>query len=209
MTQVHGTSPLTPLHIVGKENLMMDVPSRSFGSKQKWHCTSNHNFLTFPTIYFPPSPGLLDHLPTYLLDWYACDFCIADKRFYSGIVTATTKGQESCWKHWSPYVTHLGVDPVLQDTLFMVRVHLLSGFATQVRTGYYGQGKQVQAGSVSSAIMAVGQAIALATNTNPTKIVGSDKLLPRIQQMLDGFCKADPPTIKQLLVEVDVPEFLV
>jgi hypothetical protein len=57
--------------------------------------------------------------------------------------------------------------------------------------------------------MAVGQAIALATNTNPTKIVGSDKLLPRLQQMLDGFRKADPPTTKQLPVEADVPEYLV
>jgi len=57
--------------------------------------------------------------------------------------------------------------------------------------------------------MAVGQAIALATNTNPTKIVGSDKLLPCLQQMLDGFRKADPPTIKQLPMEADVPEFLV
>jgi hypothetical protein len=27
--------------------------------------------------------------------------------------------------------------------------------------------------------------------------------------MLDGFCKADPPTTKQLPVEADVPEFLV
>jgi hypothetical protein len=50
---------------------------------------------------------------------------------------------------------------------------------------------------------------ALATNTNPTKILGSDKLLPRLQQMLDGFRKADPPTTKQLPVEADVPEFLV
>ncbi len=49
----------------------------------------------------------------------------------------------------------------------------------------------------------------MATNTNPTKIVGSDKLLPRLQQMLDGFRKADPPTTKQLPVEADVPEFLV
>ena len=63
--------------------------------------------------------------------------------------------------------------------------------------------------SVSSAITAIGQAIALATNTNPTKIVGSDKLLPRLQLMLDGFRKADPPTTKQLPVEADVPEFLV
>jgi hypothetical protein len=46
-------------------------------------------------------------------------------------------------------------------------------------------------------------------NTNPIKIVGSDKLLTCLQQMLDGFQKADPPTTKQLPVEADVPEFLV
>jgi hypothetical protein len=103
----------------------------------------------------------------------------------------------------------MGVDPYLQETPFTIRVRLLSGFAGRVRTGYYGRGKQIQACSVSSAVTAVGQAIALATNTNPTKIVGSDKLLPRIQQMLDGFRKADPPTTKQLPIEADVPEYLV
>ena len=103
----------------------------------------------------------------------------------------------------------MGVDPYLQDTPFTTRVRLLSGFAARVRTGYYGRGKQVQAGSVSGAITSVGQEISLATNTNPTKIVGSDKLLPRLQQMLDGFRKADPPTTKQLPVESDVPEYLV
>jgi len=103
----------------------------------------------------------------------------------------------------------MGVDPFLQDAPFTIRVRLLTGFAGRVCTGYYGQGKQIQAGSVSSAITAVDQAIALAKNTNPTKIVGSDKLLPRLQQMLDGFRKADPLTTKQLPVEADVPEFLV
>ena len=49
----------------------------------------------------------------------------------------------------------------------------------------------------------------MATNSNPTKIVGSEKLLPRLQQMIDGFRKADPPTVKQLPVEADVPELLV
>ncbi len=51
--------------------------------------------------------------------------------------------------------------------------------------------------------------IVLATNTNPTKIAGSDKLLFHLQQMLDRFRKADPPTTKQLPVEVDVLEYLV
>ncbi len=103
---------------------------------------------------------------------------------------ASTKGRENCWDRWAAYVGPMGVDPYLQETPFTIRVRLLSGFAGRVRTGYYGRGKQVQACSVSSAITAVGQAIALATNTNPTKIVGSDKLLPRLQQMLDGFRKA-------------------
>jgi hypothetical protein len=103
----------------------------------------------------------------------------------------------------------MGVDPFLQDTPFTVRVCLLKGFVGRVRTGYYGQGQQIQAGSISSAITAIGQAIALAINSNPTKIVGSNKLLPRLQQMLNGFRKADPPTTKQLPVEADVLEFLV
>jgi hypothetical protein len=103
----------------------------------------------------------------------------------------------------------MGVDPFLQDTLFTIRVCLLTGFAGPIRTGYYGQGKQIQAGSVSSAITAIGQAIALATNTNPTKVVGSNKLLLCLQQMLDGFQQADPPTSKQLPVEADILEFLV
>jgi hypothetical protein len=39
--------------------------------------------------------------------------------------------------------------------------------------------------------------------------VGSNKLLPWLQQIMDGFCKADPPTTKQLPVEADVSEFFV
>ncbi len=151
----------------------------------------------------------MDRLPNFLCGRYASDFRIAGEGFYSGRVAATTKGWETCWGRWAAYVAPMGVDPFLQDTPFSVRVCLLKGFAGRVQTGCYGQGKQVQVGSVSSATTAVGQAIALATNTNPTKIVGSDKLLPRLQQILDGFRTADPPTTKQFPVEADVPEYLV
>jgi hypothetical protein len=50
--------------------------------------------------------------------------------------------------------------------------------------------------------------IALECERNPTKIIGSDKLIPRLQQMLDGWRKIDPPTLKTLPVEADVPEYL-
>ena len=39
--------------------------------------------------------------------------------------------------------------------------------------------------------------------------MGSDKLLPQLQQTYDGWQKEDPPTMKMLPVESDVPEWLV
>ena len=77
-----------------------------------------------------------------------------------------------------------------------------------MRTGFYGQGKQVQASTVTGAITVVGATNALAFGTNPTKILGSDKLAPFLQLMLDGLRKADPPSQKKLPVEVDVPEYI-
>jgi hypothetical protein len=49
----------------------------------------------------------------------------------------------------------------------------------------------------------------MACNENPTKVIGSKKILPALQIMLDGYTKADPPTQKKLPVEADVPELLV
>ena len=48
----------------------------------------------------------------------------------------------------------------------------------------------------------------MALGVNPTKEGHSDKLLPRLQQMVEGYRKEDPPTLKKLPVEVDVPEVL-
>jgi hypothetical protein len=81
----------------------------------------------------------------------------------------------------------VGVDPYLQGTNFQKQIGILSGFAARVRTGYYGNGKEVKKCTVSSAITAVGQMIALACDSNPTKVVGSERLLPRLQIMLDGY----------------------
>ncbi len=47
--------------------------------------------------------------------------------------------------------------------------------------------------------------ITLACDANPTKVVGSERLLPHLQIMLDGY----PATKKKLPVQSDVPELLV
>ena len=49
----------------------------------------------------------------------------------------------------------------------------------------------------------------MAVGTNPTKILGSDKFLPALQIMLEGYAKDDPPTRKMLPIETDVPELLI
>jgi hypothetical protein len=100
------------------------------------------------------------------------------------------------------------LDPYLQGAEYTTKVRVLTGFAARVRQGYYGRGKRVAAGTVVGAITAVGQEIALACGTNPTKIAGSERLLPQLAQTLDGWRKEDPPTTKQLLVEADVPKLL-
>jgi hypothetical protein len=51
--------------------------------------------------------------------------------------------------------------------------------------------------------------IDLACNYNPTKVTGSEKFVPALQVMLDGYSKLDPPTRKMLPIKADVPNLLV
>ena len=58
-------------------------------------------------------------------------------------------------------------------------------------------------------LTAIGQSGAVDTGVNPLKIMRSDHFLHQIQVMLDGWKKEDPPTVKKLPIEVDIPEYLV
>ena len=83
------------------------------------------------------------------------------------------------------------------------------GYVAAVCTGYYGRGCTVRAVPVSAALTAIGQTIALAVGVNPTKLYGTEsKLLPRLSKMLDGWLKDDPPPMKKLSAESNVPEYL-
>ncbi|KAL3793071.1 hypothetical protein HJC23_003079 [Cyclotella cryptica] len=191
-------SPLTTLHIAGQSNAMTDVPSRSFGSEAKWHCSSDTAFLTLYNSLFP-----LPNQNSWNLFRLSCA-----ASFYSGRVATSTKSRESHWARWETLVRPVGVDPFLQGASYVDRVRLLTGFAAYVRSGDAGRGRQVSTATVSTALTAVGQTIALATGYNPVKLAGSDKLIPRVAQMLDGWRKHDPPTAKKLPVEANVPEYL-
>ena len=49
----YGESPFTPLHISGKENYMMDIPSRSFVSNPSWFCKNDTDLLNLFKKHFP------------------------------------------------------------------------------------------------------------------------------------------------------------
>ncbi len=122
-------------------------------------------------------------------------------------VAATTNNRKTHWENWIRYVGPLGLDPYSQGVQYTTKVRVLTGFAARVRQGLYGRGKRVAAGTVVGAFTAVGQEIALACGTNPTKITGSERLLPQLSQILDGWRKEDPPTTKKS-PEADVPKLL-
>ena len=82
------------------------------------------------------------------------------------------------------------------------------GYTARVRSGYFGKGKQVQASTVTSAITAVDKKMAMNTNINQTKLVGSNQVIMCIQELLVGYCIMDPLNEKKLPIEADVPELL-
>ena len=51
--RLKGASPLTPLHIAGKQTAMTDIPSRSFGGVAKWHCKDDTDLVTLFNKKFP------------------------------------------------------------------------------------------------------------------------------------------------------------
>jgi hypothetical protein len=163
---------------------------------------------TFKPVLMFNGQELLDRLPAELKSSYARDFHASNAAFQSGRVAQTTKNRESRWENWCMYVQPLGVDPYLQTTPFGLRCRCLMGYAARFRSGYFGKGKQVQASTVTSAITAVGKKIAMDTNINPIKLIGSEQFIICIQELLDGYRIADPPTEKKLPIEADVPELL-
>jgi hypothetical protein len=100
------------------------------------------------------------------------------------------------------------LDPFLQGVQYMTKVRVLTWFTARVCRGLYRRGKRVQTETVVGTLTAVGQEVTLACGENPTKVTGSKKLLPRLAQIYDGWCKEDTPTTKQLPVKADVPELL-
>ena len=154
-------------------------PRAPLGATQNGHVALTLCLLRVVTLSSLTTPGLLDRLPFLQRSRYEDYFCLADAAFHNGQVEASTKTREMHWTAWTKFLSPLGIDPYLQDVAYEQRVQVLTGFAAAVRSGTYSRGRTVTAATVSVAITALGQTIALAVGINPMKLPsGDNKLLP-------------------------------
>ena len=98
------------------------------------------------------------------------------------------------------------MDPFLRGVKYQHAIRSIMGVAGAARIGYFGKGRKVQGGTVSGANTAVAMNISLVQNEDLTKLAGRDTYVPRLWQMLDGFKKDDPPTVKKIPCTINLPE---
>ncbi len=96
--------------------------------------------MTLYLIVSTSTTDILDSLPGHQHTHYARDFRLADEGYNVGRVAATTARRAVHWKNWETYVKHVGVDPYLQNTPYLTRVRVLTGYAARVRSGGFGRG---------------------------------------------------------------------
>lgn len=113
--------------------------------------------------------------------------------------------RELLLSNWAKFVTPLGLDSYLQGVWYELSVGSLTGYAMTVWTGCH----KVTAATDSTAIIAIGQMIALSIGVNTTKLHGMEnKLLPYLGQMLDSWWKNDPPLNKKTSCWISVLNYL-
>jgi hypothetical protein len=151
------------------------------------------------------------NLPYPLQHLYEGDYRLAAAGHGNGRVAATTKTKEKYRQVWIEYCEPLGVDPTLapETTPFQTKINTIMCFTGRVKSGWYGHGRQVANGTVTSALTAVGQAFSVDDRGNPLKPHGSQDYHYAVKVMLDGWKKEDLPTMKKLPIEVNIPEYLV
>ena len=84
---------------------------------------------------------------------------------------------------------------------------VLTAFATRVRAGKFGRGKQVSVGEVAKALAAISKMIELAGEERPVYPSFNKYTLP-IERLMEGFRREDPPPVPQLAVPVKLVRHL-
>ena len=151
---------------------------------------------------------MLARVPAVERDRVARDFRAARREIDAGIVESTSAERRKYWAHWARYARNLDICPYLgeDDVAWNARVRALTGFASRVRTGYYGRGNTVGVQTVQVALRAVGKTCELERGTNPT-YRAPGRYIAQLEMQIEGYRRADPIPVPELAVPVAVAEW--
>ena len=132
------------------------------------------------------------------------DIILAGDAIDAGVVASTTWTREKYWKAWCSYANSVNINPLLTDTIPIIRDMVLTAFAARVRQGYYGNGNTIKVQSVTDAMAAISKTIELAGYRSPV-YRADNKYNLSIERAVKGWRRDDPLAIPQLAVPVTVP----
>eukprot|EP00978_Attheya_sp_CCMP212_P049575 scaffold684901_cov94-Attheya_sp.AAC.1 len=117
--------------------------------------------------------------------------------------TVDTAARIASWKSWEKYAHLCQLDPFFRNVPFPIQQQSLLAFASRVRTGSYGNGRQVGFQSVEKAIRHVAQTQVLAGFPDPRRRYGTKELDLPFQHLLKSFKDDDPAPKPQVALPVD------
>lgn len=130
------------------------------------------------------------------------DFNTAVQQTQRGVTTSYSTAQHSYWKQWEKFCHTLWQDPLLQDVADPTA--LLQIFAVRVRDGRCAPGQNpVKAGTVSSALLAVGQKCAFLGSNDP-RLDSVGRIDRRITRQIKFFEKTDPAPIRVQPIPISI-----
>jgi hypothetical protein len=201
--------PLTPVHIPGVENALTDIPSRSFRSNPEWLCNNDSKLLTLFSCTFP--------LPEQA-SWTTFRFTTKMIMRVISVLRMTDIMLDE-WRQLPKIGQHIGDIGQTTSGLWdwtltyrgsgTPREYVSSQDSLPASAGGRMEGENE---SRLARLLALSQPLVRRSRWPVEKtpqIIGSEKLLPWLQQTYDGWRKEDPATTKQSPVEADVPELLV
>jgi hypothetical protein len=206
---IQKVCPITMPHIASDQNSMTDIPSRLFGSEPKWHFKLDSDLLTFfnHTFTLPNQNSWTVCQPTSAVTTCVISvlrmtpFTLDDWRRLPGAgrnIGPTGKSMCHLWE-WT-LTFRIPLSPSASDfSQDLQHESKLATMATAV--------KSKVAQSVARSRPLARRLLWPVMPTLPKS--GSERLLPCLQIMLDGYRKVDPATQKKLPVQLDVPELLV
>ena len=157
--------------------------------------------------FYTSTERLLDLLPATERDYWACACIAVNADMRNGVVASTHATRNRYWRHWCEFLP-ASVDQYLQTVEPAEGLVLIQIFARRVRKGLCGRGQQVQAGSVQTAIGAVGKTIELAGYMNPLHRPGTTNYHAALKMQIEGYKREDPATQKQRAVPVSIPNLV-